>query len=95
MTHELKTWQEYMMDIATGKKTFEVRNNDRNFQVGDELILKGWQPLGYSRVSPSEMTGEYTGQIIDAEVTYILKGGQFGIAYGYVVMGIEVNDYNF
>ncbi|EKE9396612.1 DUF3850 domain-containing protein, partial [Listeria monocytogenes] len=39
-THELKILSEYFWDIAEGRKTFEIRKNDRNFQVGDYLILK-------------------------------------------------------
>ena len=35
MIHQLKIESKYFEDIASGKKTFEVRNNDRNFIVGD------------------------------------------------------------
>lgn len=85
MVHELKTWDEFMTDIATGKKPFEVRKNDRDFNVGDTLMLKGWD----------NHFAEYTGMFIEAEVTYILKGGAWGIEDGYIVIGIKVKNYNF
>lgn len=74
-----------MSDITTGKKSFDIRLDDRSYQVEDNLLL-----LGYDVEKK-----EYTGQEITAEVTYILPGGQFGIEKGYVVMGIKVLNYNF
>jgi len=44
MTHELKIWPMYFERTAKGWKTWELRLNDRNFQVGDPLILKEWNP---------------------------------------------------
>lgn len=38
--HELKTWPEFFEEIVTGRKTFEIRLNDRGFQVGDGLWLR-------------------------------------------------------
>lgn len=84
-THRLKTWQQFMMDVATGKKPFEVRLDDRSYQVEDKLLLLGWD----------NNKKEYTGQEIEAEVTYILTGGQFGIEQGFVVMGVKILTYNF
>lgn len=41
MKHELKIKPEYFSAVVTGEKNFEIRNNaDRNFQVGDTLLLK-------------------------------------------------------
>lgn len=78
MVHELKTWSEYFQQIYMGKKTFEVRKNDRNFKIGDMLILKEWLPN----------VNKYTGDEMARKVTSILYGGQFGIEEGYVVMSI-------
>ena len=33
--HELKIKHEYLIDVALGNKTFELRYNDRDYQVGD------------------------------------------------------------
>ena len=83
--HELKTWDEFMRDVATGKKSFEVRRNDRGFEVGDTLLLKGWYPN----------MGQYSGEEIYAEITYMLIGSQWGVMDGFVVMGIKVLNCNF
>ena len=40
MAHELKTYPKYFQETIEGNKPFEIRKNDRNFQVGDVLILK-------------------------------------------------------
>lgn len=74
--HHLKTWPDVFEDVIAGRKPFEVRKDDRGYQVGDWLVLEEWSPE----------TKEYTGRACDAEVTYLLRGGQFGIEAGYVVM---------
>lgn len=35
MIHQLKCDSKFFEDVASGKKTFEVRKNDRDFFVGD------------------------------------------------------------
>lgn len=77
MKHELKILPTYFRDVLRGNKTFEVRKNDRNFQVGDKLILKEWE------------NGEYTGNILEKNVTYILDDSSGYVLEGYVVMGIK------
>ena len=69
-----------MPDIISGKKPFEVRLDDRHYEVGDTLHLMAW----------NRQNKEYTGWESTAEITYVLKGGQFGIEQGYVVMGIKI-----
>lgn len=94
--HELKTWPEYFQAIKSGKKTFEVRKNDRSFKVGDVLLLKEWKPKGYSDVSPNELTGSYTGEELKVVVNYIMQTksheiSSFGIPSNVVVMSISVS----
>ena len=79
MIHELKCNPEYFREIFTRNKNFEVRNNDRNYQVGDILILREYEPKNL----------EYTGAETKRRVTYILPVGLFGIEKGFVVMSIE------
>lgn len=77
MTHNLKTLPEYWHAVKRGEKTFEVRKDDRGFQVGDTLRL-------FCGVSQQYMEREYS----DYRITYMLPGGQFGIEPGYVVLGL-------
>lgn len=76
--HELKIWKEYFDEVFMGRKTFEVRKNDRNFRKGDILILKEWD----------NEKQEYTGRQMARCIYYILNGGQFGVENGFVVMSI-------
>ena len=39
-THELKIQQCYLDRILSGQKRFEIRFNDRDFQVGDYMRLQ-------------------------------------------------------
>lgn len=69
--HELKSWPDYFAPILDGSKNFEVRINDRGFNVGDIVRLREYD----------DRKGIYTGREIKKKITYILAGiGQGGIA---------------
>lgn len=78
--HELKTWPSFFNAVMNGVKPFEVRKLDRNFKVGDYLLLREFNPNN----------GSYTGAVCTRQITYILKGGNFGIEDGYGVLGLTV-----
>ena len=40
MIHELKIEPNYLQNLLDGKKKAEIRFNDRDYQVGDELLFK-------------------------------------------------------
>ena len=44
-THYLKCWPIFFFEAASGMKTFEIRKNDRDFRVGDIIVLQYWDPL--------------------------------------------------
>jgi ASC-1-like (ASCH) protein len=44
VTHCLKTWPEYFELVLAGIKTFELRKNDREFKLGDTLLLQEFDP---------------------------------------------------
>ena len=67
----------YYADVASGKKRFELRKNDRGFKVGDGLRLKEYTD------------GEETGRYIDADIVYMLED-YAGLTDGYCILGIEV-----
>lgn len=78
MKHELKILPEYFNAVNSGAKSFEIRINDRNYQLHDELILKEWY------------RGKYTGRELHRWVGYIYYGdGAYGIAEGTVVMALK------
>ncbi|WP_294267735.1 ASCH/PUA domain-containing protein [uncultured Chryseobacterium sp.] len=79
MIHELKTHSEYFNALVSGDKNFEVRKDDRNFQRGDELLLRDYNPF----------TQKYTGRLLHRKITYVLRGGAFGIQEGYCVLAID------
>ena len=76
--HELKTWIEFYQEVLDGKKRFEIRKNDRDFQVGDTLRLREYVFL----------TGEYTGRWCVFNVTYMLKDG-FGLERGFCILSLS------
>jgi hypothetical protein len=44
MGHDLKTWPEPFAAVLSGAKRAEVRKADRNYSVGDTLVLREWSP---------------------------------------------------
>jgi hypothetical protein len=42
--HELKCHSEQFQAVYNGVKSFEIRVNDRDYQVGDALHLKEYNP---------------------------------------------------
>lgn len=87
-THDLKTWPAPFAAILSGAKRYEIRKDDRGFAVGDELVLREWQPsTGYEGF---QLFAHYTGREIRARVTYKTSGGEWGLPVGLCVLGIEV-----
>jgi len=79
MQHELKTWTEHYQNVVRGLKPWEIRLNDRNYQIGDTLVLKEYFPN----------LEKYSGEETKVEVIHILHGGNFGIEKGYCIMTIK------
>ena len=44
VTHELKIWPEFFKWVRNGRMLFQLRRNDRDFKVGDQLLLREWDP---------------------------------------------------
>ena len=75
--HELKLAAMYFKDVATGKKCFELRKNDRGFKTGDALRLNEYAD------------GKETGRHIEADIVYMLEDYN-GLQEGYCILGIKV-----
>lgn len=81
MEHSLKIGKQYFADVRQGKKNFEIRYNDRDYRVGDVLILEEYDDTGAN-------TG-YSGQIEKRTVIYVLKEcPQYGLEVGYCILGL-------
>lgn len=76
--HELKIYPTYYKAVSNGEKTFELRKNDRDYQVGDILNLKEWDG------------NKYTGHSMMRRISYIYSGnGNYGLSEGYCILGIK------
>lgn len=75
--HNLKIKPQYFKDVISGLKTFEVRKNDRNFEVGDIITLREFE------------NGKLTGKSINVEIVYILNDEEY-CKPGYVVLGFKL-----
>lgn len=76
MVHNLKILPMYFEEVRLGNKTFELRKNDRHYNVGDTLILKEFDGNNYTK---RELT---------REITYILQGGNYGLDKDYCILGM-------
>lgn len=77
--HDVKTWPAIFEEFRTGRKTFDVRKNDRNYKVGDTIIQHEYYPT----------KGTFTGRNIEQVITYILEGDKFGVVAGFVAMSVK------
>lgn len=78
--HELKIVASDYEDVISGKKSFELRKNDRGYKQGDSLKMLEFKD------------GKHTGRTIDADIIYMLED-YTGLTEGYCILGIRVTDY--
>ncbi|HCO3755907.1 TPA: DUF3850 domain-containing protein [Escherichia coli] len=77
MIHNLKILPEHFTPVLDGLKLAELRKNDRNFQVGDILVLYEWD-------------GDYTGDACEREVIHVADVGSY--LPGYVLLSMRVTN---
>ena len=75
-THDLKTVQPHFDALKSGLKRFEIRKNDRNFQVGDYLHLQEY-----------DIEKGYSGEDLFFKVSFILYDETF-LQEGCVCMSL-------
>jgi len=90
--------------MLEGVKQFDVRQNDRDFQVGNHIELREYSPCGscggtgrlliLNDLKREECDcgpdhGSYSGQSFIKQIVYILQGGKFGIEKGFCVLGLK------
>ncbi|MDK1020213.1 MAG: ASCH/PUA domain-containing protein [Candidatus Hydrogenedentes bacterium] len=81
MLHDLKIWPEHYDVVVDGRKRFELRRDDRDFQVGDTLMLREW----------CLETETYTGRSVLVRVAFVLREAEpFGLMEGFCAISIEL-----
>lgn len=90
--HELKILPIYFEEVVKGNKTFEIRKDDRDFKIGDILLLKEYDPdKKYLDIKDEET--HYSGKKILKKILYVLKDiPSLGLKEGYVLLGIKELD---
>lgn len=78
MIHALKIEPYFFNKVLSGEKTFEIRENDRNFMTGDLLALNEYDPEKQ----------EYTGRSCLVYVDFALTDPKY-VREGFVIMSIK------
>lgn len=74
--HEIKILPQYFADVHKGIKQFELRKDDRNYQVYDLVTLREWNGK------------EYTGNKMIVGIKYVLRDcPEYGLKDGYCIFG--------
>ena len=80
---EKKILPGYYKAVVKRIKTFEIRKDDADYQVGDVLVLREWNGE------------EYTGRKCTREITYVLRNAtRFGLMEGYCILSIQPIGWN-
>lgn len=80
--HVLKIKNEYLVEIFCGRKTFELRRDDRDYKVGD---LIHFVDINGDEVDTKEFN---KGNLY--EITYILRNvPEYGLQDGFAILSIN------
>ncbi|WP_341224590.1 DUF3850 domain-containing protein [uncultured Arcticibacterium sp.] len=78
MEHELKILPEYFEEVKRRNKTFELREDNKNYKVGDTLRLLEFD------------NEHYTGRECRRTILYILKNVEkYGLKEGFVILAMK------
>lgn len=87
-THNLKCDPEFFPAVVDGSKPFEIRENDRDYDVGDLLVLNEYVRCGEChKLHPTGQcpSGKFTGKSCVRSVTFKTA---FAQKPGFLVMGL-------
>lgn len=73
--HDVKLGATFFDDVKTGRKTFELRKNDRRYKEGDTIVLHEYKD------------GATTGRTITKKIVYMLEDFM-GLEDGYCILGL-------
>jgi hypothetical protein len=95
--HELKTCPEPFQAVLQGVKRHETRKDDRDFKVGDTLLLREWTPERPGRyvVDGTAATwvnfpARYTGRWARCRILYMTRARHWGVPDGLCMMSIDL-----
>ena len=88
VTHDLKLSINFCDAVYNGRKSFEIRRNDRGFQTGDHIKFI---PFRGGAADRDEMFPDHPIKTREYVITYLLNG--WGLQVDYCVMAIKEIDY--
>ncbi|MBC6989031.1 MULTISPECIES: DUF3850 domain-containing protein [Hymenobacter] len=74
-THELEIGATEYAALEAGTRPFDVRYNDRDYQVGDALILREYE--------------QDSGRTLLRWVSTVVHGGHSGLEHGWCILGLS------
>jgi len=83
--HELKTDPDAFVASFRGDKLYEIRLDDREFRMGDMLVLRETAASGERMAEGAPLI--YTGRVLSRIITHKLDG--YGLKEGWVVLGVR------
>lgn len=87
--HELKADPEGFQQVWDMRKRCEIRKDDRNFHVGDHILLMETRySAGMMNYLPERYPLEFTGRQVLAQVTHVQK--DYGLLRGWVCLSFEI-----
>jgi hypothetical protein len=103
--HVLKAHPPMFYAVKDGTKNFEVRKDDRAFQTGDTVEINYYEPPSAAVPpfqsppaspfpAPVNTPSAVKRRKIDhtpyfGEITFVLRGNQYGVEDGYVVLALR------
>lgn len=85
ITHVVKSWPNFFIPIEEGTRHHELRLNDRNYQVGDKLLLQEYLP-DEQKYTGRDLTVKIT-SITSREIPCAVSGS--GLDDEYCILSIE------
>lgn len=84
--HELKTDPNAFRASELGVKPWEIRRDDRGFQVGDLVTLRETKASGADMRAGAPL--EYTGREREGRIAYIMHGPRYGLERGWCIFSL-------
>jgi len=83
--HELKCRTQHYNPLISGDKTFETRQNDRDFQVGDCIHMREYEKF----ITVNDQHMDYTGRSLMLKIHYICDYDQ---KLNNVILAVRIMD---